>query len=94
MSLPGISATIISVSRHAVFRVLTDEHQCTIASKINVTPKGAYMPISKLLSILAEANLRTHNKLITQIKFITMIKFHYRVLQLTGVLLTISHIWG
>ena len=33
----------------------------TIASKINVTPKGAYLPISKLLSILAVANLLAHN---------------------------------
>ena len=29
----------------------------TIASKINVTPKGVYLPISKLNSILAVANL-------------------------------------
>ena len=34
---------------------------CTIASKINVTPKGAYLPISKLHSILAVANLLAHN---------------------------------
>ena len=29
---------------------------CTIASKINVTHKGAYLPVSKLHSILALAN--------------------------------------
>ena len=34
----------------------------TIASKINVTPKGVYLPISKLHSILAVANLLAHNK--------------------------------
>ena len=35
----------------------------TIASKINGTPKGVYFPISKLHSILAVANLLTHNNL-------------------------------
>ena len=34
---------------------------CTIASKINGTPKGVYSPISKLHSILAVANLLAHN---------------------------------
>ena len=34
---------------------------CTIASKINVTPDGVYLPISKLHSILAVANLLAHN---------------------------------
>ena len=34
---------------------------CTIASKINVTPKGVHLPISKLHSILAVANLLAHN---------------------------------
>ena len=33
----------------------------TIASKINVTPKGVYLPISKLHSILAVANSLAHN---------------------------------
>ena len=33
----------------------------TTASKINVTPKGVYLPISKLHSILAVANLLAHN---------------------------------
>ena len=35
----------------------------TIASKINVTPKGDYFPISKLHSILAVANLLAHNNI-------------------------------
>ena len=35
--------------------------QYCIASKINVTPKGVYLPISKLHSILAVANLLAHN---------------------------------
>ena len=30
-------------------------------SKINVTPKGGYLPISKLRSILAVGNLLAHN---------------------------------
>ena len=34
---------------------------CTTASKINVTPKGVYLPIWKLHSILAVANLLAHN---------------------------------
>ena len=35
----------------------------TIASKINGTPKGVYLPISKLHSILAAANLLAHNNI-------------------------------
>ena len=35
--------------------------QCTIASKIFVTPKGVFLLISKLHSILAVANLLAHN---------------------------------
>ena len=34
---------------------------CTISSKINGTPKGVYLPISKLQSILVIANLLAHN---------------------------------
>ena len=37
--------------------------QCTIASKINVTPKGVYLPVSKLHSILVVANLLAHNNI-------------------------------
>ena len=37
--------------------------KCTITSKINGTPKGVYLPIPKLRSILAAANLRAHNNL-------------------------------
>ena len=36
---------------------------CIIASKINVTPKGAYLPILKLHSILPAANLLAHNNI-------------------------------
>ena len=53
----------------------------TIASKINDTPKGTYLPISKLHSILAVANLLAKNK--KKFKFVTAVKFHYRVLQFT-----------
>ena len=34
---------------------------CTVASKINGTPKGVCLPISKLHSILAVANLLANN---------------------------------
>ena len=34
---------------------------CAFTSKINVTPKGVYLPISKVHSILAVANLLAHN---------------------------------
>ena len=34
---------------------------CANDSKINVTPKGIYLPILKLHSILAVANLLAHN---------------------------------
>ena len=57
-----------------------------MASKINVTPKVVYLSISKLHSILAPANLLAHTD---KVKFVTAVKFHYRVLQLTAVLLTI-----
>ena len=36
---------------------------CTINSKIYGTPKGAYLPISKLHSILAVVNLLAHNNI-------------------------------
>ena len=38
-------------------------NRCAIASKINETPKGVYLPISKLHSILAVANLLAHNNI-------------------------------
>ena len=62
-----------------------------IASKITVTLKGVYWPISKLHSILAVADLLAHNN---KSQFVTAVKFHYRVLQLTAVFLTIWHLWG
>ena len=34
---------------------------CAIASKINITPKGVCLPISKLHSILAVVILLAHN---------------------------------
>ena len=37
------------------------EYKGTINSKIYVTPKGVYLPISKLHSNLAVANLLAHN---------------------------------
>ena len=36
---------------------------CTIASRINGTPKSVYLPISKLHSTLAVANLLAHNNI-------------------------------
>ena len=32
--------------------------------------------------------------IITKVKFVTAVKFHYRVLQLTAIFLTIRHLWG
>ena len=40
---------------HSFYKIL-----CTINSKINGTPKGVYLPISKLHSILAAPNLLPH----------------------------------
>ena len=57
-----------------------------IASKINDTLKGVFLSISKLHSILGVAN---YLPIITRVKFVTAVKFHYRVLQLTAVILTI-----
>ena len=37
------------------------KNEGTIDSKINVTPKGVFLAISKLHSILAVANLLAHN---------------------------------
>ena len=45
-----------------------------IASKINVTSKGVYLPISKLKSILAVVNLPAHNN-ISQICYCGQISF-------------------
>ena len=47
----------------------------TIASKINVTTKDVYLPISKLHSILAVANLLSH-KNISQICYCGQIPLH------------------
>ena len=52
---------------------------CTIASKINVTPNGVYLPISKLHCTIAVANLLAHNNK-SQILLLRP-KFHHRVLQ-------------
>ena len=56
--------------------------EATIKSKINDTlPNGVYLPISKLHSILAIANLLAHNNM-SPICYCGQI--YYRVLQLTG----------
>ena len=47
----------------------------TIPSKINVTPKCGYLPISKLHSILAVANLLAHNNK-SQICYCGQISLH------------------
>ena len=73
----------------------------TITSKINVTPRGVYLPISKLHSILAVANLLAHNN-ISQICYCGQIL--YRVLHccfsnnltllgVTFILLEMVHTW-
>ena len=60
----------------------------TIASKINGTLKGVYLPISKLHSILAVANLLDHNNK-SHICYCGQIS-----LQSAAVFLTIRHLWG
>ena len=57
---------------------INKQYLFTITNKINVTPKGVYLPISKLHSILAVTNLLAHNN-ISQICYCG--QFHYRVLQ-------------
>ena len=42
---------------------LTYVRHGTISSKINATPKGVYLPISKLHSILVIVNLLAHNNI-------------------------------
>ena len=51
---------------------------CTITSKINVTPRGVYLFISKLHSILAIANLLAHNN-ISQICYCSQISLQCAV---------------
>ena len=64
---------------------------CTIASKINVTPKGAYLLISNLHSILAIANLLALNNIAKSNLLLRLNFISYKVLQLTvtAVFLTI-----
>ena len=50
-------------------------HTCTIASKVNVASEGVYLPISKLYSILAIANLLAHYNNISQICYCGQILF-------------------
>ena len=61
-----------------VFYIIYQPHDkgpsCTIASKINVTSNGDYLPISKLHSILTGANLLAHNN-ISQICYYDQISF-------------------
>ena len=45
------------------FNYGSENEYCTIASKINGTRRGVYLPISKLHSILAVANLLAHNNI-------------------------------
>ena len=51
------------------------EEEFTIARKIYVTPEGLYLPISKLHSILAVANLLAHNNK-SQICYCGQISMH------------------
>ena len=46
---------------HFFLKMLTAT--CSIASKINVTPKDVYLPILKLRSILTVVNLLAHNNI-------------------------------
>ena len=64
----------------------------TIASKIYVTPESVYLPISRLHSILAEANLLAHNN-ISQICYCGQNSLQSAAV-VTSVFLTIWHLWG
>ena len=63
------TAFIVSLYSNAAWMLQTNRKlsklisykRCTIASKINGTPKGVYLRNSKLHSILAVANLLAHN---------------------------------
>ena len=46
---------------------------CTISGKINCTPKGIYLPISKQHSILAVPNLLAHNSI--TVSYIVQVDF-------------------
>ena len=59
----------------------------TITSKINVTSKGVHLPVSKLHSILAVANLLAHNNT-SQICYCGQIS-----LQSAAGFLTVWHLW-
>ena len=63
------------------------EFYSTFTSKINVTPKGVCLPISKLHSISAVANLLAHNNM-SQICYGGQIS-----LLSAAVFLTIWHFW-
>ena len=47
------------------------QYKGTIKGKINGTPKGVYMPILKLHSVLAIANLLSYNNINIDISYIT-----------------------
>ena len=49
-------------------------YACNITSKVNGTPKGVYLPISKLHSILAVANLLAHNILMVMLLWALRLK--------------------
>ena len=83
-----ISPGFRSKSRSYSFQLSLFCQHCTIASKINDTPKSVYLPISKLHSILAVANLLPHNN-ISQICYSGKIS-----LQSAAVFLTFRHLWG
>ena len=61
------------------------------AGKINVTPKGAYLPISKLHSILAVANLLAHNNK-SQLWYCGQISLQSAAVNCS--FLKICHLWG
>ena len=63
---------LMSLRKNAAGNWTPAELSGTIASKINVTPRGVYLPISKLHSIFAMANLLAHNN-ISQICYCSQI---------------------
>ena len=78
----GSKGLMVECTRHTKINPhlkVTPVTPCTIVSKIYDTPKGVYLPISKLHSILAVVILVAHNNL-SQICYCGQI--HYRVQQI------------
>ena len=54
---------LIGIIVFIIYKLIFSAYNMYIASKINFTPKGVYLPVSKLHSILAVSNLLAHNNI-------------------------------